>query len=102
MQIDLLYFDGCASWEKALENLKAALSAEGLEADVRLMKVADADEAVRLRFLGSPSFQVGGVDLWREDRHDYALSCRVYSTPEGMRGVPSPKMLRKQLRQLFQ
>jgi hypothetical protein len=101
MQIDLLYFDGCSSWRKGLANLQAALSAEGLEAVIRLVKVQDADEAARLKFLGSPSFQVGGVDLWREERQDYAMSCRVYSTPEGIRGVPSPEMLRKQLRQLF-
>jgi hypothetical protein len=30
MNIDLLYFDGCPSWEDALANLKSAL-AEGLK-----------------------------------------------------------------------
>ena len=101
MQIDLLYFEGCASWKRALENLRAALAAEGLQADVRLVKVEDAAEAARLKFLGSPSFQVGGMDLWRDERQDYAMSCRVYSTPEGMRGIPSTEMLRKQLHEGF-
>jgi hypothetical protein len=29
MKIELLYFDGCPSWQAGLENLKAALQQEG-------------------------------------------------------------------------
>src|SRR5512140_900682 len=98
MQIDLLYFDGCPSWKGALENLKAALLAEALEDDIHLVKVEDDDEANRRKFLGSPSFQVNGVDLWFEERQQYGLSCRIYATPQGMRGTPSREMLREKLR----
>ena len=98
MQIDLMYFDGCPSWEMALENLKAALKAERLTADIRLVMVSDDDEAARLKFLGSPSFRVDGVDWWPEERKRYNLSCRVYPTPEGMRGAPNIEMWREKLR----
>jgi hypothetical protein len=97
MQIDLLYFDGCPSWEDALENLKAALAAEGLEADIHLVKVEGNDEATRLKFLGSPSFQVNGVDWWLEERKRYNLSCRIYTTPQGLKGVPTVEMLQEKL-----
>ena len=98
MQIDLLYFDGCPSWQGGLENLKAALSAEGIDAEIRLVQVEDDAEAARLRFLGSPSFHLGGQELWPEQREQYALSCRVYSTPQGMKGAPSVEMLKEKLR----
>jgi hypothetical protein len=98
MKIDLLYFDGCPSWEDALENLKVALATEGLTTDIHLVKVDDNNEATRLKFLGSPSFQVNGVDLWREERKRYNLSCRVYLTPQGMKGGPTIEMLRDKLR----
>ena len=62
MKIDLLYFDGCPSWQGGLENLKAALEAEELAADIRLVRVEDDVEAARLKFLGSPSFQADGQD----------------------------------------
>jgi len=78
MQIELLYFDGCPSWEGALENPKAALQAEGLQAEIHLVKVESDEEAARLKFLGSPSFRVDGVDWWPEERKRYNLSCRVY------------------------
>ncbi len=97
MKIELLYFNDCPSWKSALENLKAALTAERLVAEIHLVQVEDNDAAARLRFLGSPSFQINGIDLWPEDRMTYALSCRIYSTPQGMRGVPDVEMLRQKL-----
>ena len=97
VKIQLLYFDDCPSWQSSLENLKTALQIEGFDASVVLVKVEDNDDATRLKFLGSPSFQINGQDLWPEDRDIYALSCRVYSTPDGLRGYPTAEMLRKKL-----
>jgi len=98
MQIDLLYFDGCPSWQSGLENLKAALALEGLETEISLVQVEDNSEADRLSFLGSPSFHVNDADLWPEQRETYALSCRLYATPQGMQGAPTVEMLQEKLR----
>ena len=98
MRIDLLYFDGCPSWQEGLQNLKEALAAEGMRADIRLTPVEDNAEAEHLKFLGSPSFHVNSGDFWPEDRTQYALSCRVYATPLGMKGAPTVAMLREKLR----
>lgn len=97
MKIRLLYFDGCPSWQSGLENLQAALKAENMQAEIELLEIKDDAQAAQLRFLGSPSFQVEGEDLWPEARERYALSCRVYATPEGMRGAPTVAMLRQKL-----
>ncbi len=56
MRIDLLYFDGCPSWQEALKNMQAALAAEGLQAELHLIRVDGDVEAARMKFLGSPSF----------------------------------------------
>jgi hypothetical protein len=100
MKIDLLYFEGCPSWQAGLENLKQALFAEGLEGEIHLVLVEDPSDAERLKFLGSPSFQVDGNDLWPESRKRYALSCRVYATPEGLKGAPTVEMFRTKLQAL--
>ena len=99
MKIEILYFDGCPSWETGLKNIKAALQEEGLSASVEMVKVMDDDDVARLKFLGSPSFRVDGVELWPEEREIYSLSCRVYSTTEGIKGFPTIAMLREQLKQ---
>ena len=99
MKIELLYFDGCPSWEDGLKNLETALQEEGLSIPVKMVKVADDNDAARLKFLGSPHFRVDGQDLWPEERENYSLSCRVYPTAEGIKGFPTVAMLRKQLKQ---
>jgi hypothetical protein len=95
MKVELLYFDGCPSWQGGLENMKAALLMEGLDDPIELIRVADDDDAARKKFLGSPSFRINGVDLWEEERDSYSLSCRVYATLEGMKGSPTVSMLRE-------
>ncbi|MGZ9165619.1 MAG: DF family (seleno)protein [Anaerolineales bacterium] len=97
MKIQLLYFDDCPSWEAGLKNLRTALKDENLSASIEMVNVADDDHATRLKFLGSPHFRVDGEDLWHEEREIYSLSCRVYPTPEGIKGFPTVSMLREQL-----
>lgn len=98
MNIELLYFDGCPSWQKGLENLKVALQLEEIETNVNLVRIRDDADAMRLKFLGSPSFRVNGLELWSEERETYALSCRVYPSSEGIKGWPTISMLRQRLR----
>lgn len=100
MQIELLYFDGCPSWQDGLKNLETALKLEGLEAEIRLIKIENNLQAEQQKFLGSPSFRVNGKDWWEEDRTHYSLSCRVYQTSDGMRGAPTVEMLQEKLRAL--
>lgn len=100
IKITLLYFDGCPSWKTGLENLRTALDAEQIQAEVALVRIDDGRQAEREHFLGSPSFKVNGVDLWPKAREDYGLSCRVYPTPAGLRGAPSVEMLRERLREI--
>jgi len=97
MKIDLLYFNDCPSWKAALENLETALTAEAVEAEIQLIEVVDRDQAARLKFLGSPSVCVNGEDWWPEARETYNLSCRVYATPQGLRGAPTVEMLREKI-----
>lgn len=99
MKVELLYFNGCPSWQSGLQNLHSALKAIGLNVSVELVQVMDNDDAARKKFLGSPSFRINGIDLWNEERDTYSLSCRVYATPEGMKGSPSISMLQEAIRQ---
>ena len=97
MKIELLYFDGCPSWESGLKNLQTALQEEGLSTAVEMVKVESDEDAARLKFLGSPHFRVDGMDLWHEERDVYSLSCRVYPTPNGIKGYPTVQMLKEKL-----
>ena len=94
MRMEILYFEGCPSYEGAEETLKEVLSELGAEAaEVAMVAVATDEEARRLRFPGSPTMRADGEDLFPvPERGDWRLGCRVYATSEGLRGSPTAKI----------
>ena len=101
MKIELRYFEGCLSWQAGLDNFRSTLRAEGLDVPVELVEVLNDDDATRKKFLGSPSFRVNGVELWDYKRDTYSWSCRVYATPNGMKGSPTVSMLREAIHRII-
>jgi hypothetical protein len=98
MRVELLYFDGCPTYRTTEKTLLAVLARGGSETVVELMVVNTDEEAQRLRFPGSPTIRVDGEDLFPgPGRAGYALGCRMYATPEGLRGSPTAEMVRAAL-----
>ena len=97
--VEILYFDGCPNHEPALAVVEQVDRKLGINAELRLVNVPDQETAVRLRFLGSPSVRVDGVDVepHTEQRTDYALSCRVFTTEDGHPGQPYERWIRDAL-----
>jgi len=77
--------------------LETAFRKFGLDPSVDLIRVETDEEAKKQRFVGSPSIRVAGEDLFPVDHENYALGCRVYQTPDGMRGLPTAEMLESAL-----
>jgi hypothetical protein len=98
MRVEVLYFDGCPSYVAATRNVSEVLSELGMEAEVELVGVNSDEEAERLRFPGSPTIRVDGRDLFPIPERDvWALGCRTYATPEGLKGYPTREMIRDAL-----
>ena len=99
MNLEILYFGGCPTYREARQALSEALRAEGLMAEVGLVAVETNEEAERLRFPGSPTIRADGRDLFPlPDRPAWALGCRIYRTPDGLKGSPTAEMVRASLR----
>jgi hypothetical protein len=99
MKIEILHFDGCPTYRVTENTLRQVLAEEGLETDIELVAVNSDEEARRLRFPGSPTIRVDSRDLFplTPEREDWRLVCRVYATPEGLRGSPTAQMLKAAL-----
>jgi len=94
MKMEILYFDGCPTYLEAEKTLQGVLEEKGVDAEVELVAVNTDAEAQELRFLGSPTIRVDGEDLFPvPERAEYALGCRMYANPEGLRGSPTTEML---------
>ena len=101
MNFEILYFDGCRTHQTAEKKLREVVMEQGSTADVELLSVNTDDEAAQLKFPGSPTIRVDGRDLFPTvERQDYRVGCRVYTTPEGLKGYPNADMLREAIENL--
>ena len=89
-QIDVLVFDGCPNLDSTIERAREAITRAKVAADLRVTRVESDDDAKRLRFLGSPTVRVDGVDVepTTVDREDFGLQCRIYSVAGRHQGTP--------------
>jgi peroxiredoxin len=88
-RVELLWWEGCPTHHEAAERLEQILDDVG-RGDVHVVRreVRTRADAQRLGFPGSPTFQVGGRDLFPTDASP-ALTCRVYQRADG-RSSPLP------------
>lgn len=63
----------------------------GLDVSPVHVSVTTPEEAERLRFRGSPTVPVNGVDPFADAEAPVGLSCRVFQTPDGPRGAPTSR-----------
>lgn len=93
MEVTLLYFDGCPSWQTTDRRLRQ-LAGE-LDLEISHRKVETPEAAEELSFRGSPTVLVDGRDPFAEGDEPVGLSCRIYQTPDGPAGSPTLAQLRE-------
>lgn len=93
MDITLLYFDGCPNWQIADRRL-AQIAADRPDVHVTRHRLETVEEAERVGFHGSPTILINGVDGFAARDAPVALTCRLYTTPDGLAGAPTLDQLR--------
>jgi hypothetical protein len=99
MRVELLYFDGCPTYERLLPRLRELIDETAPGAELELRKVSSPEDAERERFLGSPTVRVDGVDVdpGAGMREEFGLECRLYRSDEGASPAPPEKWIRAAL-----
>jgi hypothetical protein len=100
VNVELLWWEGCPSTERALEAVRVALSELGLDAvEVHAREIETDDDARATGFVGSPTVLIDGEDLVpAADGEPIGLSCRVYRRRDGrISPLPDPDDLRDAL-----
>lgn len=99
-QIELLWWEGCPSWERALEMLRAEVESLGADpGSIRVIEISDEADAAGHGFPGSPTIRVDGEDIQPPGPDQpLGLSCRVYRRRDGrVSPLPDPEDLREAL-----
>src|SRR5262249_32687448 len=96
MKVEVLYLAGCPNRGPTVELAKQVIADLGVDASVEEVEVQGADEAERLRFLGSPTVVVNGRDIepGARRRTDFGFCCRTYDG----RGTPPRQLLEDALK----
>ncbi len=98
-KVEILYFDGCPSYQKLLPRLRALLQEEERGDALNLRRVESESDAVQERFLGSPTVRVDGedVDPSAAGRSDFGLKCRLYPAEGRLEHLPPEEWIRAAL-----
>ncbi len=100
MRIELLYYPECPSHERALELLREALRAEGVDAPIEIIRIDTQAQAEQHRFIGSPTIRIDGIEVDPHPELPYRLTCRTFVHEDGrLSPLPSLTMLRQAIRQ---
>lgn len=99
VDVTVLYFDGCPSWQTAVEHVEAASARAGLPVQVSTLAVTSHADARRLGFIGSPTILLNGADPFAQPGSSPGLACRLYAVRDGMSGCPTVDQLVEALTQ---
>ncbi len=95
--VEVLLVPGGPGAKLALSRVQEATEALGVHANLRVHTVERDDEAEALRFVGSPTVRVDGVDVEDVTGRPFGLSCRLYADADGEERAPSQATIRRAL-----
>lgn len=100
MDIELLVVQDCPNEAAAADLITTAVADTRVQATVTRTIIASQDQAHQRGFVGSPTILLNGSDPFARPAAAVALSCRLYPTPDGPRGVPALRELRQALKRV--
>jgi hypothetical protein len=90
MNVELLFWEGCPSYPKALADLREAMMDLGLDPEEIVVREVHTDhDADREHFVGSPTIRIDGIDIQPPEGEPFGLTCRIYHRRNG-RISPTP------------
>jgi mercuric ion transport protein len=95
VRVQVLYFDDCPHYLPAVKLVSETLRSEGIDARVERVRVATAEQAQAIEFLGSPTVRINELDVEPEARMQkgYGFGCRTYPDGGKRSGLPSRQMI---------
>jgi hypothetical protein len=113
LNVQLLWWEGCPSTDKAHELVRKALDELGhSDVDIEMLEIETDEQARRYGFSGSPTILINDVDLMNVladepqatgAEADSALTCRLYRRRDGrISPTPDPADVRDALTRAVQ
>lgn len=102
VKVEFLFWRECPSHEVCLERLKKVLDSMNLKYHLEIVEVKTEEDAERLKFPGSPTIRINGVDIQPESsKGPYSLSCRAYIIEGKILPLPTERYIEESIRRIL-
>jgi hypothetical protein len=97
--IEVLHTADCPNYPEALAMVERVQAETGVNAELRIILIADQAAAERARFPGSPTVRVDGHDVepGSGPAVEITLACRLYRHEHHLAGQPEERWVREAL-----
>jgi mercuric ion transport protein len=101
VKVEVLYIADCPNHTPVVDRVRDVLRNTGMPQTVQEVEVCTNAEAEALRFLGSPTVRVNGLDVEPDARaiQHFGLGCRSYVENGSRSGLPSVELIRRALQE---
>lgn len=95
IKIQILYFPNCPIYRELEKLVRETIKELELEADLELVNIQTREDAKKYHFTGSPGLLINGKDIdpLAKDAPVVLKSCKIYRTEEGMKMMPTKRMI---------
>lgn len=100
--IEVLYTDECPFWKEALKSIEEIVNSLKTEVTIKKIRVAGEKDAKNLKFPGSPTVRINGVDIDPTARETAGyIGCRIYMHKGRTFEYPPKDMIRSAFERLL-
>lgn len=100
VNIEVLVVPDCPNEANAINLVRTAVGDTHVASHITRTVITTEQQAHERGFTGSPTILLNGTDPFAKPGQPIGLSCRLYSTPGGLRGIPDLTDLRRALKQV--
>jgi hypothetical protein len=101
IKVEILGFAGCPHFLPAVERARSALNKAGVEGVICQINVECGQAVGDLRFLGSPTIRINGLDVEFAARtaSEFGFGCRTYLVNGKRQGLPPQEWIETAIRE---
>jgi len=100
--VEILYTDECPFWKETLKLIEETASDLKIDISVKKVRVSSEEEAKKLKFPGSPTVRINGVDIDPTVKEVTGyIGCRIYTYRGSIYEFPPKEMIKSGFERLL-
>lgn len=100
--VEILYTDECPFWKEVVKLIEEVNREFRTEATIKKVRIENEQDAKKLKFPGSPTVRINGVDIDPEAKESEGfIGCRIYRYENRVYEFPPKEMIKNAFQRLL-